>query len=149
MLGNACIFTRENEKAVPAFAKLFNVVPDSAAAHLMTARMMLHREVDGETAKQASRALEPDARIPRAHYRPGDAYSRREDRDNATAPPERPVWLNPNYPAPFILPGRGYPKRKEPPNANGVLRHALKPDRQNLSAHYLPGQTLLQEGKIE
>jgi cytochrome c-type biogenesis protein CcmH/NrfG len=65
------------------------------------------------------------------------------------APLERSVWLNPNYSAPFILLGKGYLKRKELANADGVLRHALRLDPQNLSAHYLLGQTLMQEGKVE
>ena len=37
--------------------------------------------------------------------------------------------------------------RKELANADGVLRQALKLDPQNLSAHYLSGQTLMQEAK--
>jgi len=65
------------------------------------------------------------------------------------APLERSVWLNPNYSAPFILLGKGYLKRQELANAEGVLRHALRLDPQNLSAHYLLGQTLMQEGRTE
>jgi cytochrome c-type biogenesis protein CcmH/NrfG len=30
-----------------------------------------------------------------------------------------------------------------------AFRHALRLDPQNLSAHYLLGQTLMQEGKVE
>jgi cytochrome c-type biogenesis protein CcmH/NrfG len=67
--------------------------------------------------------------------------------DEAMAPLERSVWLNPNYSGPFILLGKGYLKRKELANAEGVLRHALVLDPQNLSAHYLLAQTLMQLGK--
>jgi tetratricopeptide (TPR) repeat protein len=181
MLGNACIFTQQTEKAVKAFAQLFQVPADSASAHLTTARMMLHHDVDQEAAKQAKLALEIDPKIPEAHfilgevailhaaideaivelkkeieinpgyamahYRLGDAYSRREMWDEAMAPLERSVWLNPNYSGPFILLGKGYLKRKELANAEGVLRHALALDPQNLSAHYLLAQTLMQLGK--
>jgi Flp pilus assembly protein TadD len=62
---------------------------------------------------------------------------------------ERSVWLNPNYSGPFILLGKGYLKRKELPNAEGVLRHSLRLDPRNASAHYLLGQTLMQLGKTE
>ena len=84
-----------------------------------------------------------------AYYRLGDAYSRREMWDEAMGPLERSVWLNPNYSAPFILLGKGYLKKKELANADGVLRHALQLDPQNVSAHYLLGQTLMQLGKTE
>jgi tetratricopeptide (TPR) repeat protein len=181
MLGNACIFTQQTEKAVKAFAQLFQVPADSAAAHLTSARMLMYHDVDQEAAKQAKAAIEIDPRIPEAHfilgevailhadidgavaelkkeieinpgyamahYRLGDAYSRREMWDEAMGPLERSVWLNPNYSGPFILLGKGYLKRKELANAEGVLRHALALDPQNLSAHYLLAQTLMQLGK--
>jgi cytochrome c-type biogenesis protein CcmH/NrfG len=63
------------------------------------------------------------------------------------APLEMSVWLDPNYSGPFVLLGKGYLKLKEYANAEGVLKHALRLDPQNLSAHYLLGQTLMQEGK--
>ena len=181
MLGNACILTQQPEKAVQAFAQLFQVAPNSAAAHLTTASMMLHKDLNDEAAEQAKLALQIDARAPEAHfilgevaifhaeiddaiaqmkkeieinpnfamahYRLGDAYSRREMWDEAMVPLERSVWLNPNYSGPFILLGKGYLKRKEFANAEGVLRHALRLDPQNLSAHYLLSQALMQEGK--
>ncbi|HLK65109.1 MAG TPA: tetratricopeptide repeat protein [Bryobacteraceae bacterium] len=183
MLGNACILSQQGGKAVKAFAQLFHVPPDSAAAHLTTARMMMHQDLADEAANQAKAALQIDARIPEAHfllgevaifhadidgaiaelkkeielnptfamahYRLGDAYSRTEDWDHAMEPLERSIWLNSNYSGPYILLGKGYLKKKELANAEGVLRHALRLDPQNLSAHYLLGQTLTQEGKPE
>jgi cytochrome c-type biogenesis protein CcmH/NrfG len=65
------------------------------------------------------------------------------------APLERSVWLNPNFSGPFILLGEGYLKRNELANAEGVLRHAVLLDPQNVSAHYMLGQTLRQENKPE
>jgi tetratricopeptide (TPR) repeat protein len=183
MLGNACILTQQSGEAVKAFARVFQVSPDSGAAYLTTARMMMHRDLDGEAAVLAKRALEIDPRIAgahfllgevaiyqadfegaiaelkkeieinpsfaMAHYRLGDAYSREDNWDQAMAPLERSIWLNANYSGPYILLGKGYFKRKELANAEGVLRHALRLDPQNLSAHYLLGQTLMQEGKEE
>jgi len=181
MLGNACILTRQSEKAVKAFAQLFQVAADSAAARVTTARMMMHQDLADDAAKQAKAALQIDPYIPEAHfilgevaifqadldgavaelkkeieinpgssmayYRLGDAYTRTENWDQAMAPLERSIWLNSNFSGPYILLGKAYFKRKELANAEGVLRHALRLDPQNLSAHYLLGQTLTQEGK--
>ena len=181
MLGNACILTRQSEKAVKAFAQLFQVGADSAAARVTTARMMMHQDLADDAAKQARAALLIDPHIPEAHfilgevaifqadidgavselkkeleinpgssmayYRLGDAYTRTENWDLAMAPLERSIWLNANFSGPYILLGKAYFKRKELANAEGVLRHALRLDPQNLSAHYLLGQTLTQDGK--
>src|SRR5450755_1291433 len=74
MLGNACVQAHEDEKAVQAFAMLFQVAPDSAAAHLLTAGMMLRAQAAAApaaaptAAKEAARALEIDPHIPQAHY---------------------------------------------------------------------------------
>jgi Flp pilus assembly protein TadD len=72
-----------------------------------------------------------------------------ENWDEAMPLLERSIWLNSNFSGPYILLGKGYLKKKELANAEGVLRHALRLDPQNLSAHYLLGQTLGQEGKEE
>jgi Flp pilus assembly protein TadD len=45
--------------------------------------------------------------------------------------------------------GKGYLQQKELSNAEGVLRRAIQLDPNNSSAHYLLGQTLVQEGRTE
>ena len=72
MLGNACILMRQSEKAVKAFAQLFQVGADSAAAHLTTARMMMHQDLPDDAVKQAKAALQIDPHIPEAHFLLGE-----------------------------------------------------------------------------
>ena len=104
---------------------------------------ILHAEIDDAIA-ELKKEIEINPGFAMAHYRLGDAYSRREMWDEAMAPLERSIWLNPNFSGPFILLGKVYLKRKELANAEGVLKHALRLDPQNLSAHYLLAQTLMQ-----
>jgi cytochrome c-type biogenesis protein CcmH/NrfG len=59
------------------------------------------------------------------------------------------VWLNPTYSGPYILLGKAYLQQKELSNAEGVLRRAIQLDPNNSSAHYLLGQTLVQEGRAD
>ena len=68
MLGNACLQAHQNDRAVQAFAKLMQAAPDSAAAHLVTAGMMLRAKMPQDAATEAGRALVLDPHIPQAHY---------------------------------------------------------------------------------
>ena len=58
MLGNACLQVHRDEQAVRTFAALFQVGSDSAAAHLLTAGMMLRAKLPPGAATEAGRALE-------------------------------------------------------------------------------------------
>ena len=81
------------------------------------------------------------------YYKLGDAYSRREQWDDAIPLLQKSVWLNPTNSGPYILLGKGYAKRGELQNAEGMLRRALQMDPNNSSAHYLLGQTLIKLGR--
>lgn len=97
MLGNACILTRHSDCAVQAFAQLFQVRADSAAAHLATARMMMRQDLDDDAAAQAKAALEMDARIPEAHFLLGEVAIFHGDLDNAIAELKKEIAINPGY----------------------------------------------------
>jgi tetratricopeptide (TPR) repeat protein len=113
MLGNACIMTRQPDKAVAAFAKLFGVEPDSAAAHLTTARMMMHHDVDAEAAKQARLALKLDPRIPEAHFILGEIAILHAEIDDAIAELNQEIAINPNYAMAHYRLGDAYSRREE------------------------------------
>ena len=74
---------------------------------------------------------------------------RREQWLDAIPNLERSIWLNPAYSGPYILLGKGYFKQQDFSNAEKMLRQALKMDPQNLSAHYVLGQTLMKLGQTE
>ncbi len=97
MLGNACILTQQNDKAVKAFGQHFQVSPTSAAAHLITARMLLHHDVDLEAAKQAKAALEIDPRIPEAHFLLGEVAILHAQIEEAISELKKEIDLNPGY----------------------------------------------------
>lgn len=67
-LGNAYVQTRQPEKAREAFARLFGVAPDSAAAHLLAAQMMMRLEFEEMARVELEAAIAKDPRIPQARY---------------------------------------------------------------------------------
>jgi len=68
MLGNCYSQAGQIAKAVTVFAAMFGVPEHSAAAHLLTAQMMVRRELNAEAEKALNRALALDPGIPGAHY---------------------------------------------------------------------------------
>ncbi|MFX8410378.1 hypothetical protein ABTL60_19085, partial [Acinetobacter baumannii] len=95
-----------------AFARLFGVAPDSAAAHITAARMMLHQDADGEAAKQAKLALERDPNIPEAHFLLGEVLILHADIENAIAELKQEIALNPAFAMAHYRLGDAYTRRE-------------------------------------
>lgn len=183
MLGRACLQLHAVPKAEAAFARMYGLDPKSAAAHLITAQMMMRHDDEDDAAGELAQALALDPKLPQVNYllgelslfhanpdeavtrfqrelalnpdsslawsKLGDAYSRRAEWPLAVAALQKSIWLNPDFSAPYILLGKAYFKLEQFSNAEGVLRHAVAIDTRNYSAHYLLGQTLIQEGQTE
>ena len=125
MLGNACLLTRQPDKAVLAFARLFHVEPNSAAAHLTTAQMMLHHDMDAEAALQAKAALQLDPRIPEAHFLLGEVAILHAEIDHAIAELNQEIALNPGYAMAYYRLGDAYSRREEWDKAMGPLERSV------------------------
>jgi tetratricopeptide (TPR) repeat protein len=125
MLGNACIFTQQTEKAVKAFAQLFQVSANSAAAHITTARMMLRQDVDGEAAKQAKLALEVDPRIPEAHFLLGEVAILHADIEDAITELKKEIEINPSFAMAYYRLGDAYGRREMWDEAMGPLERSV------------------------
>jgi tetratricopeptide (TPR) repeat protein len=125
MLGNACLFTRQTDQAVKAYAALFEVAPDSAAAHLHTARMMLRNDLEIDAAKQAKAALERDARIPEAHFLLSEIAIGHAEIDDAIAELTQEIALNPGYAMAHYRLGDAYSRREDWDHAMAPLERSI------------------------
>ena len=68
ILGTCYIQTKNYDQARQAFAKMFDVPGDSAAAYLFTARMLLRQEFDPVAEEYAQKAVALDPKLPLAHF---------------------------------------------------------------------------------
>ena len=148
MLGNACILTQQNEKAVKAFAQLFQVGPNSAAAHLLTARMLLHHDVDLEAAKQAKLALELDPKIPEAHFLLGEVAILHAQIDEAIAELKKEIDINPGYAMAHYRLGDAYSRVEKWDDAMGPLERSVWLNPNYSGPFILLGKGYLKRGEL-
>ncbi len=77
------IDTRRYDDARHAFAEQYSFPPDSAAAHLLAARMLLRREYVPIAQDEARKALSADPQLPGAHMLLGEVALAQEHIDDA------------------------------------------------------------------
>ncbi|HMV49857.1 MAG TPA: tetratricopeptide repeat protein [Blastocatellia bacterium] len=95
-LGMASVQTRQPAKARAAFGRMFHVAPDSAAAHLLTAQMMIRVEMEDFADAELKLALEKDQRLPQANYLLAQNAIYKNRFDEGIALLEKELTINPN-----------------------------------------------------
>ncbi|MFN0101261.1 MAG: tetratricopeptide repeat protein [Bryobacteraceae bacterium] len=125
MLGNASILNREPAKARLAFARMFEIEDGSAAAHLITAQMMVRHEFEDMAVSELRRALELDRRIPEAHYLLGILATFRSDLETAVRELKLEIALNPNFAMAYYKLGDAYTRSETWSEAIPLLQKAI------------------------
>jgi tetratricopeptide (TPR) repeat protein len=74
LLGMCHLKTGQPEKARCAFARMYSVQPDSAAAHLFFARILVREHREEEAVPELEKAISGDSRLGMAHFLLGEVY---------------------------------------------------------------------------
>lgn len=180
-LGVSLIQTRQPDKARAAFARMYGLAPESAAAHLLNGRMLLRQQFEENAEQELNKAVALDPKLPQAnfmlgeiavfradlergialfqkeialnpafdqpYYRLGETYTRQLEWDKALIPLQKAIWLNPYFSGPYIVLGKVYLKKSDLGNAENMLRHSVRLDPNNATAHHLLAQTLQQANR--
>jgi tetratricopeptide (TPR) repeat protein len=125
MLGTALIFTNRAEKAVAAFAAMYDLPAGSAAAHLITAQMMMRNNLEDAAVRQVERALAINPRLPGAHRVLGELALYRGQLDSAVESLRKEVALNPASAEAHYKLGDALSRREEWPTAIAALQRAV------------------------
>src|SRR5450432_4505141 len=130
MLGNCYIQQREPAKSRAAFAAMFSVPFESAAAHLLTAQFMVRQEFEEFASKELARALEMDPKIPQAHYLTGMIAIFKNELDVGMEEMRKEIAINPDFAMAHYKLGDAYTRREDWDAAIPPLQRAvwLNPD---------------------
>jgi tetratricopeptide (TPR) repeat protein len=97
MLGYARLQAGDEAGSVRAFAELFGVNPESAAAHLLTGQMLIKKEFTERAVDEVNRALAIDPKIPQAHFLLAEMAIFRGRLDEGIGELRKELAVDPNY----------------------------------------------------
>lgn len=130
MLGNCYIQRRDPVKSRAAFAAMFEVPTESAAAHLITAQFLIHQELEELAGKELAQALALDPKIPQAHYLLGMMAIFRNELDKGIEEMRQEIAINPDFAMAHYRLGDAYTRREDFDRAIPPLERSiwLNPD---------------------
>lgn len=135
--------TRKYDEARHAFAMQYGFAPDSAAAYLLAARMLLRREYVPVAQEYAQKAVALDPALPLAHLLLGEIALAGEHSDIAISEFEKESVRNPLYGGVYDRLGDAYTRAGDYTKAQQVLQRALLLEPTSTGPYILLGKVLL------
>ena len=125
ILGQAYLQTARFGPARQAFARAFNVAEDSAAAHLVTAQMMIRLQLEAPAEDELKRALAKDAALPQANLLLGQLALFRGQFDESVTLTKRELALAPGSATAYYQLGDAYVRQSRWDDAIAALQQSL------------------------
>jgi len=149
ILGIAYIQTKSYSNARAAFAKMFQVPPDSAAAYLFTARLLLRLDFGPVAEEYGKKAVELDPKLPLAHQLLGELYLYQSKIPEATAQLEQELAINPGNPVAYYKLADAYSRVQKFDEAEKLLQRSIWLDATSTGPYILLGKVLQKKGETQ
>lgn len=140
------IDTLRFDDARRAFAEQYSFPPDSAAAHLLVARMLLRREYVNVAEAEGQKALTADAKLPGAHMLLGEIALAHEHLDEAIAYFSAEAKLDPLNGSVYERIGDAEGRKSDYAAAAQSLQRALLLTPNSTGPYILLGKVMLRRG---
>ena len=149
ILGVCYIQTKDYSQARKAFAQMFDVPPDSAAAYLFTARVLLRQEFDPIAEEYAQKATALDPKLPLAHFFLGELHLYKSKVPEAIADFEAELAINPGHAATYYKLADAYTRVQKFDEAERLLQRSIWLDATSNGPYILLGKVLEKKGEAE
>ncbi len=147
ILGQAYLQTGRVGPARQAFARTFNLAEDSAAAHLVTAQMMIRLQLEALAEDELNRAIAKDAKIPEANLLLGQLALFRGQFDNSINFTKRELSIAPGSAPAYYQLGDAYVRQSRWDDAIAALQQSLWLNPFYSGPYILLGKAYMQKGQ--
>ncbi len=147
ILGVCYTQTKDYPNARKAFARMFGVPGDSAAAYLFTARMLLRQDFAPVAEEYAKKAVELDPKLPRVHMLLGELYLYKSRIPEAVEQFQRELELNPGEAAVYYKLADAYSRLQKYEEAEKLLQRSIWLDSTSTGPYILMGKVLEKKGE--
>jgi tetratricopeptide (TPR) repeat protein len=147
ILGICYIQSKNYPQARVAFARMFDVKPDSAASYLFTARMLFRQEFDPVAEEYAQKALALDPKLPLAHFLLGELYLYKSRIPEAITDMQQELAINPGYAPAYYKLADAYSRIEKYDDAERLLQRSIWLDATSTGPYILLGKVLEKKGE--
>lgn len=149
ILGLCYIQSKDYPQARKAFARMFEVPPDSAASYLFTARMLLRQEFDPVAEEYAQKAIALDPKLPLAHFFLGELHLYKSKIPEAISDFQQELALNPGHAPTYYKLADAYSRIQKFDDAERLLQRSIWLDATSTGPYILMGKVLQKKGETE
>ncbi len=147
ILGICYLQTKDYPNARKAFARMFGVPADSAAAYLFAARMLLRQDFAPVAEEYAKKAAELDPKLPRVHMLLGELYLYKSRIPEAVEQFQKELELNPGEAAVYYKLADAYSRLQKYEEAEKLLQRSIWLDATSTGPYILMGKVLEKKGE--
>jgi tetratricopeptide (TPR) repeat protein len=149
ILGQCYIQTKDYPHARQAFAKMFDLQPESAGSYLLTARMLFRQEFGPVALEYAQRAIAIDPKLPLAHFLLGEIHLFKSQIPEAVADFQAELSLNPAHAESYYKLADAYSRIQKFNDAERLLQRSIWLDPTSTGPYVLMGKVLEKKGEPE
>ena len=149
ILGQCYIQTKDYARARQAFAKMFDLPPDSAGSYLLTARMLFRQEFEPIALEYAQKAIALDPKLPLAHFLLGEIHLFKSQVAEAVNDFQQELAINPGHAPTYYKLADAYSRLLKFDDSERLLQRSIWLDPTSTGPYILLGKVLEKKGEPE